>query len=74
MRKYNLKYAVIVYTIWCIMSYFIASFYSWQFNPGLWKLDYRDTMVVFGPIFGVFVFLTVFFWEEMFKEESPGNE
>lgn len=74
MRKYDVGTAAIVYIIWCVMSYFISSFYVWQWNPGMWSQEQRDVMTMFGPIFGIFVFLAVMFWDEAFKQENHGNE
>lgn len=70
MKKYDVKSATIVYVIWCLLSYVVASFYIWQWNPGQWPQENRDVMTLFGPIFGVFIFLSVMFWDEAFKEEN----
>lgn len=68
--KYDLKTAVISYFFWLIMSYLTASFYVWDFNPGNWQQVHRDYFTMFGPVFGVFIFLSVLFWEEAFKENN----
>lgn len=70
--KINIKPAAITYLIWCIMSYLLMAFYVWDFNPGDWEQEHRNVTTLFGPIFGVFLFLSVAFWEEAFKEESHG--
>ena len=67
--KINLKPAVITYLIWCIMSYLLMAFFTWDFNPGDWEREHRNVTLLFGPIFGVFLFLSIAFWEEAFKEE-----
>jgi len=72
--KLDLKPAVITYVIWSIMSYLLMAFYIWDFNPGHWDREDRNVSTLFGPIFGVFLFLAIAFWREGFKEESPENE
>ena len=72
--KLNLKSAAITYLIWSIMSYLLMAFYLWDFNPGNWDNEDRNVSTLFGPIFGVFLFLAIAFWREGFKEESPENE
>ena len=72
--KYNLKTAASTYIIWCFLAYFTASFYVWDFNPGHWPQEHRDVMTMFGPIFGVFIFLSVLFWDEAIKESNLENE
>jgi hypothetical protein len=72
--KLDLKSAAITYVIWSIMSYLLMAFYIWDFNPGHWDREDRNVSTLFGPIFGVFLFLAIAFWREGFKEESPENE
>jgi hypothetical protein len=66
----DLKPALITYIIWTIMSYLLMSFYVWDFNPGGWERCDRNVTTLFGPIFGIFIFLAVAFWREAMKEES----
>jgi hypothetical protein len=72
--KIDLKPAAITYVIWSIMSYLLMAFYIWDFNPGHWDKEDRNVSTLFGPIFGVFLFLAIAFWREGFKEESPETE
>lgn len=53
------------------MSYLLMAFYIWDFNPGHWDREDRNISTLFGPIFGVFLFLAIAFWREGFKEENP---
>ena len=72
--KLDLKPAAITYVIWSIMSYLLMAFYIWDFNPEHWDREDRNVSTLFGPIFGVFLFLAIAFWREGFKEESLENE
>jgi hypothetical protein len=69
--KIDLKPAAITYVIWSIMSYLLMAFYIWDFNPGHWDKEDRNVSTLFGPIFGVFLFLAIAFCREGFKEENP---
>lgn len=68
--KPDLKSAIITYLIWTFMSYLLMSFYACDFNSSNWNHNHRFILALFGPIFGVFVFLSVAFWREAFKEEE----
>ena len=72
--KLDLKPAAITYLIWTIMSYLLMAFYTCDFNSGNWDDNHRFILVLFGPVFGVFLFLSIAFWREGFKEENPENE
>jgi hypothetical protein len=68
--KIDLKPAVFTYIIWTIMSYLLMSFYVWDFDPGDWDRENRNVTTLFGPIFGIFIFLAVAFWRQAMEEES----
>ena len=72
--KLDLKPAIITYLIWTFMSYLLMSFYACDFNSGNWDDNHRFILALFGPIFGVFLFLSIAFWREGFKEENLENE
>ena len=56
------------------MSYLLMAFYTCDFNSGNWDENHRFILTLFGPIFGVFLFLAIAFWREGFKEENLENE
>ena len=72
--KIDLKPAIITYVIWIIMSYLLMAFYACDFNSSHWDDNRRFILALFGPIFGVFLFLAIAFWREGFKEENLENE
>jgi hypothetical protein len=72
--KYDIKTASITYIVWIFLAYFTAAFYVWDFNPGNWDISVRDYVTMFGPVFGIFVFLTVLFWKEIIEESNPEIE
>jgi hypothetical protein len=72
--KLDLKPAITTYLIWSVLSYLIMAFYVWDFDPGHWSRSDRNVSTIFGPIFGVFIFIAIAFWREATKKESPETE
>jgi hypothetical protein len=62
--KYNIKEAIWTYVVWFLLSFFLGFFYASDLNVANWSTEVKNYVVLFGPVFGLFVFLAVLLWDE----------
>jgi hypothetical protein len=70
--KKELKNTIITFIIWCFLVYIITAFHIWDFNPGNWDINHRELFIMFGPILGGCLVLSVLLWKDNPNENNLG--
>ena len=70
--KKELKVSIITFIIWCILVYIFTSLHTLDFSAVNWDVKHREFFIMFGPVLGGCLALSVLLWKDNPNENNLG--